>query len=70
MGVDKEGSEAFKVYHEEGNNDNEVFTFRSTGRNDVGNRSCSISMEYVKEIGELIGVSWAKAESRKKKMLV
>ncbi|GKG20207.1 hypothetical protein Tco_0380008, partial [Tanacetum coccineum] len=44
---------------------NEVFAFRSSGRMDSSSKSCSINMEQVKEIGELIGVSWVRAENEK-----
>ncbi|GJV02698.1 RNA-directed DNA polymerase, eukaryota [Tanacetum coccineum] len=42
-----------------------MFVFRSTGRADSDSKGCSINMEHVKEIGEIIGVSWAKAEDEK-----
>ncbi|GJT96325.1 putative ribonuclease H protein [Tanacetum coccineum] len=40
---------------------------RSTRRAESDSKSCSINMEQVKEIGELIRVSWAKAEREKAK---
>nr|GEU46422.1 transposon TX1 [Tanacetum cinerariifolium] len=43
----------------------ETFVFRSTGLADSNSKGCSINIEHVKEIGEIIGVSWAKAENEK-----
>ncbi|GJV40051.1 putative RNA-directed DNA polymerase [Tanacetum coccineum] len=50
-----------------GGGDKETFVFRSTGRADSISKGCSVDMEQVKEIGEIIGVSWAKAENKNAK---
>ena len=63
LGTTEKGvSDVYKVYHDEGDGKKEPFVFRSTGRADSDSKGCSINMEQVKEIGEIIGVSWAKAE--------
>ncbi|PWA68087.1 hypothetical protein CTI12_AA311560 [Artemisia annua] len=68
LGADKKGiSDAYKEYHEVENDEDGVFVFKSSGRADSNNKSCSINMEQVKEIGEMIGISWNKAENEKSK---
>ncbi|GJS37839.1 hypothetical protein Tco_0536221 [Tanacetum coccineum] len=57
--------EAYKEYNEVENEGNEMFIFKGSGRTNSSNRSCLINMEKVKEIGELIGVSWTKAENQR-----
>ncbi|PWA51457.1 hypothetical protein CTI12_AA417390 [Artemisia annua] len=54
-----------KECHKEGEDNTGVFMFRGSGRAKSDNKSCNISMEQVKEIGELIGVSWVRAEEEK-----
>nr|GEV28335.1 transposon TX1 [Tanacetum cinerariifolium] len=61
--VEKGVSDVYKDFHDVGNDKNETFVFRSTGRVNLDSKSCSINKEQVKEIGELIRVSWAKVES-------
>ncbi|GJR76960.1 putative RNA-directed DNA polymerase [Tanacetum coccineum] len=60
-------SEAYKEYHEVINDNNGTFIFKGSGHADSSSKSCSINMEYVKEIGEIIGVSWSKAEEERNK---
>ncbi|GJX06282.1 putative ribonuclease H protein [Tanacetum coccineum] len=60
-------ADVYKAFHDEGDGKKETFVFRSTGRADSGNKGCSINMDQVKEIGELIGISWAKAENIKER---
>ncbi|PWA43798.1 Transposon TX1 [Artemisia annua] len=63
LGTNEKGvSDAYKISQNEENDGNETFVFRSTGRAVSESKSCSINMEQVKEIGELIGVSWTKAK--------
>ncbi|GKD85702.1 hypothetical protein Tco_1356856 [Tanacetum coccineum] len=57
--------EAYKEYNEVENEGNEMFIIKGSGRTNSSIRSCSINMEQVKEIGELIGVSWTKAENQR-----
>ncbi|PWA58554.1 hypothetical protein CTI12_AA394360 [Artemisia annua] len=65
LGEDKKGvSDIYKEYHD-GDVEKGSFIFKGKERGDVDNKSCSISLEQVKEVGELIGVSWAKAEAEK-----
>ncbi|GKD81389.1 hypothetical protein Tco_1348228, partial [Tanacetum coccineum] len=42
-----------------------VFVFKGSGCAESSNKSCSINMEQVKEIGEMIGISWNKAEDER-----
>ena len=44
-----------------------VFVFRGGERAESENKSCNISMEQVKEIGEMIGVSWALVDEERLK---
>ncbi|GKB47973.1 RNA-directed DNA polymerase, eukaryota [Tanacetum coccineum] len=68
LGTSEKGtSDVYKVFNDKDNGTNKPFVFRSTRRAESDSKSCSINMEQVKEIGELIGVSWAKAESEKAK---
>ncbi|PWA51451.1 hypothetical protein CTI12_AA427700 [Artemisia annua] len=53
---------AVVLVREKGDGKKETFVFKSTGRADSDSKGCSINMEQVKDIGEIIGVSWAKAE--------
>ncbi|GJV85484.1 RNA-directed DNA polymerase, eukaryota [Tanacetum coccineum] len=68
LGTNKRGMSAvYKAYHDEGDGKKETFVFRSTGRADSGIKGCSINMDQVKEISELIGVSWAEAKNVKER---
>ncbi|PWA75311.1 Transposon TX1 [Artemisia annua] len=67
LGDDAKGmSDIYKEFVDERDDNEGGFTFKSKGRADSDNKSCSINMEQVKEVGELIGVSWAMAEEEKK----
>ncbi|PWA84156.1 hypothetical protein CTI12_AA160700 [Artemisia annua] len=66
LGEVKKGiSDAYKEYYEENDDNRGVFEFKAGGRVESDNTSCSINMDQVKEIGEMIGVSWEKAEKEK-----
>ncbi|GKE71269.1 hypothetical protein Tco_1529341 [Tanacetum coccineum] len=66
LGDDKKGiSDAYKEYHEVENDENGVFVFKGSGRAESSNKSCSINMEQMKEIGEMIGISWNKVEDER-----
>ncbi|PWA70467.1 hypothetical protein CTI12_AA288100 [Artemisia annua] len=66
LGEDVKGiSEAYKEYHDAEDESDGRFVFKSTRRGEEDNQSCSINMEQVKEIGEIIGVSWVKAVAEK-----
>ncbi|PWA63317.1 Transposon TX1 [Artemisia annua] len=66
-GEDKKGiSDAYKEYSVEEHNMNEKAIAVGEERTDLDTHSCSISLEQVKEIGELIGVSWIRVEEQKK----
>ncbi|GJX57135.1 transposon TX1 [Tanacetum coccineum] len=56
--VNPGSSVANKECHREGEDNTGVFMFRGSSRAESDNKSRHISMKLVKEIGELIGVSW------------
>ncbi|PWA53070.1 hypothetical protein CTI12_AA448820 [Artemisia annua] len=63
VGEDNKGiSVIYKEYHEEEDANSGVFVFRGVKHVESERHSCNISVEQVKEIGEMIGVSWVKAE--------
>ncbi|PWA63654.1 reverse transcriptase domain, Reverse transcriptase zinc-binding domain protein [Artemisia annua] len=67
LGENKKGvSDAYKEYYEVSSESNGIFHFgnNSVGESDCG--KCNISIEQVKEVGELIGVSWVRAEEESK----
>nr|GEV21221.1 transposon TX1 [Tanacetum cinerariifolium] len=53
-------SDAYNEYQEVGNVNNGIFHFGS-GKKDANGR-CNVSIEQVKEIAEMIGVSWVRGE--------
>ncbi|PWA73844.1 hypothetical protein CTI12_AA256260 [Artemisia annua] len=63
----KEIPEVYKEYHEVEDENKGVVDLEGVERSDSDSQSCSISLEQVKEIGEMIGVSWVKAESERMK---
>ncbi|GJS09127.1 zinc finger, CCHC-type containing protein [Tanacetum coccineum] len=64
LGTNEKGvSDVHNNYQKEGDEDKETFVFRSTGQADSISKGCSVDMEQVKEIDEIIEVSWAKAEN-------
>ncbi|GKD94350.1 RNA-directed DNA polymerase, eukaryota, partial [Tanacetum coccineum] len=63
--VNPGSSVANKECHREGEDNTGVFMFRGSGRAESDNKSRHISMKQVKEIGELIGVFWVRAEEEK-----
>lgn len=67
LGEDREGiSDAYKEFYEEASDNNGVFQFGYTTEGEVNSKRCNISIEQLKEVGELIGVSWVLAEEQKK----
>nr|GEW33489.1 RNA-directed DNA polymerase, eukaryota [Tanacetum cinerariifolium] len=67
LGEDKKGvSKAHKEYYEEGDGNNKIFMFRGMYGGEVDSHKCNISFEHVKEIGEMIGVSWATMKGKSK----
>ncbi|PWA43079.1 RNA-directed DNA polymerase, eukaryota [Artemisia annua] len=67
LGEDKKGiSDAYKEYSVEEHNMNEKALAVGEERTNLDTQSCSISLEQVKEIGELIGVSWIGPRNRGK----
>ncbi|GKC63796.1 hypothetical protein Tco_1096394 [Tanacetum coccineum] len=66
LGDENKGiSDIHKVVHDKGGEKGGVFVFRGKESVEPDSKSCSISLEHVKEVGEMIGVSWAKAEEEK-----
>nr|GEX66766.1 RNA-directed DNA polymerase, eukaryota, reverse transcriptase zinc-binding domain protein [Tanacetum cinerariifolium] len=66
LGEYKKGdSDIYKEYHDEDVEKGGMFVFKGNERGGTEGKSCSISIEQVKEVGELIGVSWAKAEAER-----
>ncbi|GJS35008.1 transposon TX1 [Tanacetum coccineum] len=66
LGEGKKGvSNINKEFYDEEPENGGVFMFKGRDRRDYDSKSCSISLEQVKEAGELIGVSWVQAEAEK-----
>lgn len=66
LGKDRKGtSDIYKEFYDEKVDSGGLYVFRGNDRGDLDNKSCSNSLDQVKEVGELIGVSWAKAEAEK-----
>lgn len=55
-------------YNEAGVN-NEIFRFGNTKDDEVESNRCYLNMEHVKEIGEMIGVSWKATEEEVKRKM-
>ncbi|GJR89688.1 hypothetical protein Tco_0213699 [Tanacetum coccineum] len=67
QGENKKGvSDAYKESYDVGNDCNGVFRFGCGNEAEVGTSKCTLNMEQVKEIGEMVGVSWVLAEEEKK----
>ncbi|GKA56639.1 hypothetical protein Tco_0755711 [Tanacetum coccineum] len=67
LGEDREGtSEAYKEYYKEASENGGVFRFGGMKDGETESNRCNISKEQVKEVGEMIGVSWVLAEKEKK----
>ncbi|PWA87808.1 hypothetical protein CTI12_AA126710 [Artemisia annua] len=60
--------DAYKEFHTAVEENKGVFVFRGSEQAESDNKSCNISVEQVKEIGEMIGVSWALAEEESLKI--
>ncbi|GJV18591.1 reverse transcriptase domain, reverse transcriptase zinc-binding domain protein [Tanacetum coccineum] len=65
-------SDAYKEYYEAESESNGVFRFGNYKEGEVDSSRCNVSIEQVKEIREMIGVSWvlAKAEEKKKMKMI
>ncbi|GKE06186.1 hypothetical protein Tco_1398204 [Tanacetum coccineum] len=57
--------EVAKEFHEVEDENKGVFNIGGVVRSDLDCHSCSISLEQVKDIRELIGVSWVKADAER-----
>ncbi|GKA53023.1 RNA-directed DNA polymerase, eukaryota [Tanacetum coccineum] len=55
-------SDAYKEFYEEISDSNGVFRFGYAAEEEVNSKRCNISIEEMKEVGEIIRVSWALAE--------
>ncbi|GJU98949.1 hypothetical protein Tco_1328220 [Tanacetum coccineum] len=62
----KRVSDEYKVYHEVSSENKEIFHFGSGKEDDEDSVRCNVNMEQVKKIGEIIGVSWVRAEEEAK----
>ena len=69
LGENKIGvSDAYKEWYDEVVRDkSEIFHFGSGNQEEVDSVRCNVNMEQVKEIGEMVGVSWIRAEEEKEK---
>ncbi|GJY61803.1 hypothetical protein Tco_0462460 [Tanacetum coccineum] len=66
LGDNKIGApEVVKEFHEVEDKNKGVFDIGEVVRSNSDSHSCSISLEQVKEIGELIRVSWVKADAKR-----
>ena len=67
LGENKKGiSDAYKEYYDNGSKGNGVFRFGRGHEGEEVNRKYNVNMEQVKEIGEMVGVSWILADKEKK----
>ena len=67
LGENNKGvSDAYKEFYDDGSECNGVFRFGCGNEGQADNSKCVVNMEQVKEIGELVGVSWVLAEEEKK----
>ncbi|GKE14884.1 transposon TX1 [Tanacetum coccineum] len=62
----KRVSDEYKVYHEVSSKNKGIFHFGSGKEDDANRVRCNVNMEQVKKIGEMIGVSWVRAEEEAK----
>ncbi|GJW46513.1 transposon TX1, partial [Tanacetum coccineum] len=68
LGENKKGvSDAYKESYDVGNDCNGVFRFGCGNEAEVGTSKCTLNMEQVKEIWEMVGVSWVLAEEENKR---
>ncbi|GKE16120.1 transposon TX1 [Tanacetum coccineum] len=59
------GSEKYKMYHDQGGDTGVDKEIKQAIADETSSLECSISIEEIKEVGELIGVSWDAIERRK-----
>ncbi|GJQ98501.1 hypothetical protein Tco_0009640 [Tanacetum coccineum] len=68
IGENKKGVlDVYKEYHDVDSMNNGIFHFRSSKEDGGDSISCNVNIEQVKEIKEMIVVSWARAEEEEKK---
>ncbi|GKA74721.1 hypothetical protein Tco_0781023 [Tanacetum coccineum] len=65
-GARKGVSDVYKEFYDVSSESNGIFQFRNNPRGETDSVKCNISMEHVKEVGELIGVSWIRTEKETK----
>ncbi|GJT34651.1 hypothetical protein Tco_0925070 [Tanacetum coccineum] len=56
-------SDAYKEFHEVDKDNNEVFKFGDNHMRVEDNEKCDITIEQIKEVGDMIGVSWIQVET-------
>ncbi|GKD72848.1 transposon TX1 uncharacterized, partial [Tanacetum coccineum] len=67
LGGNKKGiPDVYKEYYDRKSECNGVFHFGASNEGEVASTKCIVNLEQVKEIGELVGVSWVLAEEKKK----
>ncbi|GJY96199.1 RNA-directed DNA polymerase, eukaryota, reverse transcriptase zinc-binding domain protein [Tanacetum coccineum] len=67
LGDNRKGvSDVYKEFYEVSSESNGIFQFGNNPRGETDSVKCNISMEHVKEVGELIGVSWIRTEEEAK----
>lgn len=67
LGENEKGiSDVYKEYYDEVSEGNGVFRFGGGNEGEAVSSKCIVNLEQVKEIGELVGVSWVLAEEEKK----
>ncbi|GJU01800.1 hypothetical protein Tco_1112138 [Tanacetum coccineum] len=63
LGENKKGiSDDYKEYHDESRENNGIFRFGNSKDDEAQSKRCNLNMEQVKEIREMIGVSWKLAK--------
>ncbi|PWA61144.1 zinc finger, BED-type [Artemisia annua] len=66
LGENKKGaSDVYKEFYDDESECNGVFHFGHGNEGEAGSSKYIVNMEHVKEIGEMIGVSWVLAEKEK-----
>ena len=63
LGVEEKGtSDVYKEFYEENSDNNGFFQFGIATHGEVNSKWCNISIDQLKEVVEMIGVSWVLAE--------
>ncbi|GJX28635.1 reverse transcriptase domain, reverse transcriptase zinc-binding domain protein [Tanacetum coccineum] len=69
LGENNKGmSDVYKEQYDAGSECNIIFRFKYDNEGESANSKCNVNMEQVKEIGEMIGVSWVAAEKEKERV--